>query len=63
MANKLFVCQKLIPNTVCPYQISGEESWVVDQAVDHVVEEHEWIDSPQVRQDIENVLVDVNPDS
>lgn len=61
MADKLFKCSNLITTSDDGYQVSGEESWVIDQAADHVVEEHGWLDSPQVRQDIQKSLVDVSP--
>lgn len=61
MSDKLFKCSNLIPNSDDGYQVSGEETWVIDQATDHVVEEHGWFDSPQVRKDIQKSLVNADP--
>ena len=58
---KKFICANFIPqpDNVCDYVVQGEEDYTIQAAVDHVVEEHEWIDSPQLREDIKNSLVDV----
>jgi predicted small metal-binding protein len=62
-SEKKFICANFIPQSdnPCGFEVQGEEDFVIQAAVDHVVEEHEWIDSPQLREDIKNSLVDVVP--
>lgn len=57
---KKFICANFIPDgSDDGFVVQGEEDYVIQAATDHVVEEHEWIDSPQLREDIKNSLVEV----
>lgn len=45
---------------VCPFSVTDvDEDIVVQKAVDHVMEEHGFMDSPQLREDIRACLINV----
>ena len=54
---KKFVCQNFV-TVPCAYVNTGNEDEVVNQATDHVVKEHGYEDTPQLREDIRASLVD-----
>ncbi len=60
---KLFECSVFNPGITCTYSVTGEENPVVDQAVIHEVHEHGFDDSPQLRKDITNSLLDAGSNS
>jgi len=45
----------------CTFSVTGEEDTVIQEAVDHAMEEHGFMDSPQLREDIKACLIDVPP--
>ena len=60
---KLFECSVFNPGVACTYSVTGEEDPVVDQAINHEINEHGFDDSPQLRQDISRSLIDVGSDN
>jgi hypothetical protein len=55
---KLFECMLFNPNTDCPYTVSGEEEYVIDQAASHELVEHGIEDTPETREKIKKSLID-----
>jgi len=59
MALKTYTCANFPAGSAsCPYTETGEEDWVIEQAVDHLMAEHGSEDNPQLREDIKASLVD-----
>lgn len=56
---KLFKCSVFNPDASCDYSISGDENTIVEDAVRHEMDEHNYEDTPQLREDIRNSLIDV----
>lgn len=59
---KTFICSSFT-NSSCTYTNTGVEDLVIGEADDHLVEEHGFVDSPQLRKDIQNSLVTTNSDN
>ncbi len=59
---KLFECSVLNPGIACTYSITGDETPVIDQAVTHEVNEHGFEDTPTLRKNISDSLIDVGSD-
>ncbi len=59
MAQKQFICANFITSSLDAFTITGEEDWVIEQAVDHLMHEHGSEGSPQLREDIKASLIDV----
>jgi hypothetical protein len=59
MAQKKFECSKFNPASLCDYSITGEEDYVINEATDHELREHAYMDSPELREEIKLTLVDV----
>jgi hypothetical protein len=57
MADKKFICKNFNDSTDCPYEITEDESIIVNTATDHEVEEHGYQDSPILRKQISDSLV------
>jgi len=55
---KKFICSNFNPAAVCVYEITGEEEFVIEEADRHVIEEHGYQDSPGLREQIRDSLVD-----
>jgi predicted small metal-binding protein len=55
---KFFICSSFISGGTCEYTESANEEDVISKAVDHLINEHGLIDSPKLREDIRNSLVD-----
>jgi len=45
------------------YTVTGDKDWVIDQGIDHLVHEHEFSDTPELRQQVSDSLTDYNPGS
>lgn len=64
---KQFICstflQKYYPNVAPsdPYTCEGEVDWVIEQGTDHLTENHGFGDSPELRQQVTDSLVDYIP--
>ncbi len=56
---KLFECMLYNPNTDCPYTVSGEEEYVVEEAARHELVEHGMEDTPENREKIRESLIDI----
>lgn len=54
---KKFTCGNFQP-TPCPFTAEGTEAEVTEIAADHVIAEHGFMDSVQLREDIQNSLTD-----
>jgi hypothetical protein len=61
MPEKQFICSNYISASTDGYEASGEEFWVIEQAVDHLMHEHGNEDSPELREEVKASLVDVPP--
>ena len=59
MAKMTFLCSKFNknPDSSCAFQVTDDESVIVQEATDHEVEEHGYQDSPSLRQQITDSLV------
>jgi len=55
---KLFECLIFRPEYDCPYTVSGEEGYVIDEAAQHEMNEHNIEDTPETRQKIKDSLID-----
>lgn len=55
---KLFKCSVFNPDAKCDYSVSGDESTVVEEASQHEIDEHNYEDTPQLREDISKSLID-----
>lgn len=60
MALKKFVCQSINPDLPCQFSLISDENKIIQQAVDHELEEHGYQDSPTLRNQIAGSLT--NPD-
>lgn len=56
--SKLFKCSVFNPNAACDYSISGDEDKIVEDAARHEMDEHNYEDTPQLREDIRSSLID-----
>lgn len=56
---KKFECRNFDPSLDCGYSVTGNEEYVINEADGHIVEEHGYQDSPSLRQQIKDSLVDV----
>jgi len=45
--------------TTCTYEVTGDEAYVINEADKHVIEEHGYQDSPSLKQQISDSLLDV----
>lgn len=61
MAQKKFICLKFMTSSTDGYNVTGEEDWVIEQAVNHLVHEHGNEDTPQLRVDVKASLIDPPP--
>lgn len=64
MALKLYACANFPPLAMappCSYKVTDEQDSVINTAADHLAHEHSMEDTPQLRQDISNSLVDPPP--
>jgi hypothetical protein len=63
MAKMKFVCNIFNPSAdmPCPFEIIDDESVIVNEATDHEVDEHEYQDTPILRQQITDSLVPAIP--
>lgn len=63
MALKKFVCQSINSTFPCKFSLVAEEDQIIQQVVDHELEEHGYQDSPVLRNQIAEALTDpdVNP--
>jgi len=57
---KTFICQNF-SSLPCAFTVTGEEDCVIQEAEDHVCKEHGYVDTPQLKQEISDSLVDANP--
>jgi hypothetical protein len=57
---KQFKCKVFNPDATCTFTVTGDEKSVVEQASAHEVAEHGFEDTPQLRNEIIDSLVDVN---
>jgi len=55
---KLFKCSVFNPDVSCEYSVSGEESTVIEDAASHEIQEHNYEDTPELREDIRKSLID-----
>ncbi len=57
---KLFACEYFnkFSINVCPYTISGDREWVIKKAIEHLINKHGSEDSPDLREEIHNSLID-----
>ena len=55
MEEKTFTCGNFQP-TPCPFTAQGATDEVIQIAVDHLLAEHGFMDTPKLREDIENSL-------
>ena len=58
---KFYICTNFNPDYTCGFEIKGEEAKVIEDACQHLIEEHGFMDSPQLKIDISNVLIDIDP--
>jgi hypothetical protein len=56
--SKLFKCSVFNPDASCDYSVSGDENTIVEEAAIHEINEHNYEDTPQLREDIRNSLID-----
>lgn len=56
--SKLFKCSVFNPDASCEYSVSGDENTIVEEAAIHEIKEHNYEDTPQLREDIRNSLID-----
>ena len=52
MDKKKFTCANFQPNPSCQFTSEGPEDEVVEIAADHLIELHEYEDTPKLREDI-----------
>ena len=60
MESKLFSCEyfnKFVIN-VCPYTITGEKSWVMEKAKEHLVNKHGCEEDEDLMDEISESLID-----
>jgi hypothetical protein len=55
---KSFKCSVFNPATECEYSVTGEENIIVEEAAVHEMTEHGYEDTPQLRKDIKDSLID-----
>jgi len=58
--SKLFKCSVFNPDVSCEFSVSGDENTIVEEAAVHEIDEHNYEDTPQLRIDIRNALIDDN---
>jgi hypothetical protein len=58
---KKFICTNFNQAAICSYEVSGDEEHVIGEADRHVIEEHGYQDSPGLREQIRDSLVELNP--
>jgi hypothetical protein len=60
---KIFECIKFRPDFSCSFTIAGEEGFVIEQAVTHEQVEHSIEDTPEIRKEITDSLIDDGSDT
>jgi len=56
---KKFICSNFSTISTCAFEVTGDESYVIKTATNHVIEEHGYQDSPAIQQQIADSLIDV----
>ena len=58
VSQKKFICSSLVISSTDRFTVIGEEDWVIEQAVDHLIYEHSNEDTPQLRAEVKASLID-----